>query len=67
VLALFARYRQEGDSFAPRYMEVLHAGGSDWPEKILAPMGVDLTDPAFWQEGLIEIEKLVAQAEELAE
>jgi oligoendopeptidase F len=67
VLALFARYRQEGDSFAPRYLEVLRAGGSDWPEKILAPMGVDLTDPAFWQEGLAEIEMLVAQAEELAE
>lgn len=65
VLALFARYRQEGDSFAPRYLEVLRAGGSDWPEKTLAPLGVDLTDPHFWQEGLGEIEKLVTQAEEL--
>ena len=65
VLALFARYHQEGDSFAPRYLEVLRAGGSDWPEKTLAPLGVDLTDPHFWQEGLGEIEKLVAQAEEL--
>ncbi|MBP8972989.1 MAG: M3 family oligoendopeptidase [Anaerolineae bacterium] len=65
VLALFARYRQEGDSFAPRYLDVLRAGGSDWPEKTLAPLGVDLTDPHFWQEGLGEIEKLVAQAEEL--
>lgn len=65
VLALFARYRQEGDSFAPRYMDVLRAGGSDWPEAILAPLGVDLTDPNFWQEGLGEIEKLVEQAEAL--
>ncbi|MBN1564118.1 MAG: oligoendopeptidase F, partial [Anaerolineae bacterium] len=65
VLALFARYRQEGDSFAPRYIDVLRAGGSNWPEKILAPLGVDLTDPAFWQEGLGEIEKLIAQAETL--
>jgi len=65
VLALFARYRQEGDAFAPRYLEVLRAGGSDWPEKTLAPLGVDLTDPHFWQEGLGEIEKLVAQAEAL--
>jgi oligoendopeptidase F len=66
VLALFARYRQEGNTFAPRYLDVLRAGGSDWPEKILAPMGVDLTDPAFWQEGLIEIEAMVTQAEQLA-
>ncbi|MFC1959618.1 M3 family oligoendopeptidase [Chloroflexota bacterium] len=65
VLALFARYRQEGDTFAPRYLDVLKAGGSDWPEKLLAPMGVDLNDPNFWQEGLGEIESLVAQAEEL--
>jgi len=66
VLALFARYQQEGASFAPRYLDVLRAGGSDWPEKVLAPLGVDLTDPAFWQEGLSEIEKLVARAEGLA-
>jgi|AMZC01.1.fsa_nt_AMZC01000374.1_1 oligoendopeptidase F len=65
VLALFARYRQEGDSFAPRYLQVLRAGGSDWPEAILAPLGVDLTAPDFWQEGLREIEDLVAQAEAL--
>ncbi|MBN1565841.1 MAG: M3 family oligoendopeptidase [Anaerolineae bacterium] len=67
VLALFARYRQEGADFAPRYFEVLRAGGSDWPEKILAPMGVDLTDPTFWQEGLGEIEALIAQLETLVE
>jgi oligoendopeptidase F len=67
VLALFARYRQEGADFAPRYLDVLKAGGSDWPEKILAPMGVDLTDPTFWQEGLREIEALVAQLEDLIE
>ena len=65
VLALFARYRQEGEDFAPRYLDVLKAGGSDWPEKILAPMGVDLTDPAFWQEGLGEIEALISQLEDL--
>jgi oligoendopeptidase F len=65
VMALFARYRQEGNEFAPRYLEVLRAGGSDWPEKILSPMGVDLTDPSFWQEGLGEIEALVTRAERL--
>jgi oligoendopeptidase F len=65
VMALFARYRKEGDTFAPRYLDVLRAGGSDWPEKILAPMGVDLTDPNFWQEGLGEIETMVADAEKL--
>ncbi len=65
VMALFARYRQEGAPFAPRYLDVLCAGGSDWPEATLAPLGVDLTDPDFWKEGLGEIEALVAQAEDL--
>ena len=65
VMALFARYRQEGERFAPRYLDVLRAGGSDWPQAILAPLGVDLTDPGFWKEGLSEIEALVAQAEDL--
>lgn len=65
VLALFARYRQEGDAFAPRYLDVLRAGGSDWPENTLAPMGVDLTDPHFWQEGLGEIEAMIVQLEAL--
>lgn len=65
VMALFARYRQEGPGFAPRYIDVLRAGGSDWPENILAPLGVDLTDPGFWQKGLGEIERMVGQAETL--
>ena len=67
VLALFARYRKEGTGFAERYLDVLRAGGSDWPQNVLAPMGVDLTDLSFWQEGLGEIEALVSQAEELAQ
>jgi len=66
VMALFARYRQEGADFAPRYLDVLRAGGSDWPEKILAPLGVDLTDPGFWKKGLGEIEAMVKRAEALA-
>ncbi|NLE52551.1 MAG: M3 family oligoendopeptidase, partial [Chloroflexi bacterium] len=63
VLALFAIYRQQENGFAPRYLDVLRAGGSDWPEKVLAPMGVDLTDPGFWQNGLDELDKMVKEAE----
>lgn len=66
VLALFAIYRQQADGFAGRYLDVLRAGGSDWPEKVLAPMGVDLTDPGFWQNGLAELDAMVRQAEEIA-
>lgn len=65
VMALFARYRKEGSTFAPRYLDVLRSGGSNWPEKTLAPLGVDLTDLNFWYEGLGEIEAMVSEAERL--
>jgi oligoendopeptidase F len=67
VLALYARYQQEGSDFAERYMELLEAGGSDWPHVLVSRLGVDLTDLDFWKEGLGEIEALVTKAEELAE
>jgi oligoendopeptidase F len=66
VLALYARYRQLGQGFPPLYLELLAAGGSDWPEELLRPLGVDLKDPGFWQQGLGTIEELIAQAEDLA-
>lgn len=66
VLALYAKYKQEGPAFAPKYVDVLRTGGSDWPHAILSKVGVDLNDPNFWKLGLAEVEKLVAQAEQLA-
>jgi oligoendopeptidase F len=66
VLALFNLYRREGAAFEPKYLEVLAAGDSDYPENILAKVGVDLRDPSFWNEGLAALEKLVAQEEMLA-
>ncbi len=66
VLALYARYQQVGPGFADAYIEMLSRGGSDWPHAIVAPLGVDLTDPGFWQGGLGILEGLVAEAEALA-
>ncbi len=65
VLALFNKYRREGPSFAPKYLEVLSAGGSDKPENILAKVDVDLTDPSFWHQGLATIDEMVTQLEGL--
>ena len=45
VLALYARYQEMGDGFADGYIEMLSAGGSDWPHEIVKPLGIDLTDP----------------------
>ncbi|MEZ4769511.1 MAG: hypothetical protein R2844_13915 [Caldilineales bacterium] len=66
VLALYARYQQAPDGFADAYVEMLSKGGSDWPHEIVKPLGVDLTDPGFWSEGLGILEGLVEEAEALA-
>ncbi len=66
VLALFNVYRKRGADFVPQYLEVLAAGDSDYPDRILAKVGVDLTDPNFWNEGLAFLGSMVEEEERLA-
>jgi oligoendopeptidase F len=66
VLALYARYRQEGAGFADEYVQMLSKGGADWPHEIVRPLGVDLTDPGFWGNGVRILEDMVVEAEGLA-
>jgi oligoendopeptidase F len=66
VLSLYRRYKEEGPAFVPKYLGLLKAGGSDSPEALLRPLGVDFHDPAFWQKGFDELRGLVDRAEALA-
>ncbi len=66
VLALYARYLEEGAAFPDKYLGLLAAGGSDWPHVLVARLGIDLTDLGFWHQGLGAIEDFIVQAEELA-
>jgi oligoendopeptidase F len=66
VLALVQKYKQEGESFVPKYLDLLSAGGSEVPHVLLARMGVDVTDPGFWELGLKLLGDMVAEAEALA-
>ncbi|MBK9747354.1 MAG: M3 family oligoendopeptidase [Chloroflexi bacterium] len=66
VLALFNVYRKRGADFVPQYLDVLAAGDSDYPDRILAKVGVDLTDPNFWNEGLAFLRGMVEEEERLA-
>jgi len=66
VLSLYRQYKEEGAAFVPKYLQLLEAGGSDSPERLLAPLGVDFRDAAFWQRGFAELQELVVQAEALA-
>jgi oligoendopeptidase F len=63
VWALYARYQSSSSGFAARYLDVLRAGGSNYPHQILAPLDVNLKDPQFWHEGLGLLDDFVAQTE----
>jgi oligoendopeptidase F len=66
ALSAYGRYREEGEEFVPRYLELLAAGGSRSPEELAAIVGIDLADPGFWDAGLRLIEEQLSQAEALA-
>jgi oligoendopeptidase F len=66
VLALVRMAKEEGPSFVPKYLELLSAGGSDAPDRLLARLGVDVTDPGFWERGLQLLGEMVSEAETLA-
>jgi oligoendopeptidase F len=66
ALSVYSRYLDEGDSFVPRYLELLSAGGSRSPEQLADIVGIDLTDPGFWDSGLALVENQLSEAEQLA-
>jgi oligoendopeptidase F len=66
VLALYARYKQEGGPFIERYFELLATGSSKAPAEILAAVGIDPEKKEFWQGGIDLIRDMVRQARELA-
>jgi oligoendopeptidase F len=66
VLSLYKQFKEEGESFKPRYIRLLSAGGSDAPAKVLADAGVDIRQPAFWQGGFDVVDGLVRQLEKMS-
>ena len=66
VLALIRQYDEQGAAFVPRYMELLRSGGSDSPPALLERVGLDITDPTFWEGGLALLAAMVDEAEALA-
>ena len=52
ALSVYRLYLERGEEIVPSYLEMLAAGGSRSPEELGAIVGVDLTDPGFWDSGL---------------
>ncbi len=51
ALSFFERYKKEGSSFVPIYLDILSAGGSKKPEDLLKEHGIDISSQKFWQDG----------------
>ncbi len=63
VLSLYQQFKSEGESFIPRYIKILEAGGSKSPETILSEADIDIHKADFWQGGFNVIQKRIEQLE----
>jgi len=63
VFSLYQQFKAEGESFKPRFMKILSAGGSNAPARILKEAGIDISQAEFWQGGFDVISGLVDQLE----
>ncbi len=52
VNALYSVFQSGHPGFQAKYLGMLRAGGTKWHKELLAPFGLDATDPAFWRKGL---------------
>ncbi len=65
VNALYAQYQQEPEGFEDKYLDLLTAGGRMRHQELLAPFGLDATNPAFWSQGLGVIGRMIDELEAL--
>jgi oligoendopeptidase F len=63
VLSLYQQFKAEGETFKPRYLKILSAGGSEAPAQILSEAGIDIYSAEFWQGGFDVINALLDQLE----
>lgn len=67
ALSIYQRYREVGTSeFVDAYLDFLGCGGSRAPDQAVRRVGMDITDPRFWDAGLDIVGGMVSQVEQLA-
>ncbi|MBV8738012.1 MAG: M3 family oligoendopeptidase [Alphaproteobacteria bacterium] len=65
VNSLYAVYQDAHQGFAERYLDMLRAGGTLRHRELLAPFGLDASDPAFWTKGLSVVSGFIDELEQL--
>jgi oligoendopeptidase F len=63
VNSLYAVYQEAHEGFAERYLAMLSAGGTKRHKELLAPFGLDASDPGFWAKGLGVIDGFIDELE----
>jgi oligoendopeptidase F len=67
ALSIYRRYQEQpSPDFVEAYLGFLASGGSTAPDLAVRQVGMDVTDPGFWESGLDIIEGMVADVERLA-
>ena len=67
VNSLYAVYENADEGFAERYLDMLAAGGTKHHKELLAPFGLDATEPHFWSMGLKMLEGMIDELEAMDE
>ncbi|MFQ5978149.1 MAG: M3 family oligoendopeptidase [Candidatus Heimdallarchaeota archaeon] len=67
VVSLFQKYLEEGETFVPKYLALLKAGGKDFPVNLAKEIDVDLTSETFWQGGFDFFKSLIEELRALVE
>ena len=65
VNALYAVHEEGDPGFRDKYFEMLKAGGAKHHKELLAPFGLDASDPSFWDKGLSMIEGFIDELERM--
>ena len=63
VHALYAEFESGHEDFEDKYIALLKSGGSKNYRDVLAPFGLDVSDPTFWDKGLSVIARFIDDLE----
>ena len=63
VNSLYSVYQGAEVGFVEKYLDMLSAGGTLRHKELLAPFGLDASDPTFWAQGLDVIARLIDELE----
>jgi oligoendopeptidase F len=66
VNALYGVFREGHPGFQQKYLEMLRAGGTKRHKELLAPFGLDASEPSFWHKGLDVIAGFIDELERAA-